>query len=98
MSNQSLYAMYVIGKVESNNNWSSVNFHDPITIGMMQWYGTRAYGLLNRGRSADPTGWSNFKKFCKQSRKPSGIELSELESAIPDAIRGERLDRMVKKS
>ncbi|QHJ77226.1 MAG: hypothetical protein [Bacteriophage sp.] len=61
MSNQSLYAMYVIGKVESNNNWSSVNFHDPITIGMMQWYGTRAYGLLNRGRSADPTGWSNFK-------------------------------------
>ena len=61
MSNQSLYAMYVIGKVESNNNWSSVNFHDPITIGMMQWYGTRAYSLLNRGRSADPTGWSNFK-------------------------------------
>ena len=61
MSNQSSYAMYVIGKVESNNSWSSVNFHDPITIGIMQWYGTRAYGLLNRGRSADPTGWSSFK-------------------------------------
>ena len=61
MSNQSLYGMYVIGKVESNNNWTSVNFNDPITLGMMQWYGVRAYGLLNRGRSADPDGWAAFK-------------------------------------
>ena len=33
------YAMYVIGEVESNWNWQSVNYNDPITIGMMQWYG-----------------------------------------------------------
>lgn len=61
MDNASLYGMYVIGKVESNHNWSAVNFSDPITLGMMQWYGTRAYGLLNRGRSADPQGWGEFK-------------------------------------
>ncbi len=61
MDNASLYGMYVIGKVESNHNWSAVNFSDPITLGMMQWYGVRAYGLLNRGRSADPQGWGEFK-------------------------------------
>lgn len=40
------YAMYVIGEVESNWNWTAVNYNDPITIGMMQWYGTRAAALL----------------------------------------------------
>lgn len=61
MSNQSMYAMYVIGQVESNHNWSAVNYNDPITLGMMQWYGTRAYGLLHRGITDDPDGWAAFK-------------------------------------
>jgi cell wall-associated NlpC family hydrolase len=56
-----MYAMYVIGQVESNHNWSAVNRGDPITLGMMQWYGTRAYNLLNLGRTSDPTGWAAFK-------------------------------------
>lgn len=43
----SYYAMYVIGGVESNWNWNSVNYNDPITIGMMQWFGTRAARLLS---------------------------------------------------
>ena len=34
---QKLYAMYVIGEVESHWNWGSVNYSDPITLGMMQW-------------------------------------------------------------
>lgn len=53
--------MYVIGQVESGHNWASVNLSDPITLGMMQWYGGRAYGLLARGMTADPGGWANFK-------------------------------------
>lgn len=48
------YAMYVIGEVESNWNWTSVNYNDPITIGMMQWYGTRAAALLNRVKDEMP--------------------------------------------
>lgn len=59
--NQTMYAMYVIGQVESNHTWTAVNYHDPITLGMMQWYGTRAHGLLNRGRTEDPDGWAAFK-------------------------------------
>ena len=52
------YAMYVIGEVESNWNWTAVNYNDPITIGMMQWYGTRAAALLNRVKNEMPTAYA----------------------------------------
>lgn len=54
------YAMYVIGEVESKWNWTAVNYNDPITIGMMQWYGTRAAALLNRVRSEQPTAYGQL--------------------------------------
>lgn len=55
---QRLYCMYVIGTVESNCTWASVNYNDPITVGMMQWYGTRAAGLLNRMQTEDSAGYA----------------------------------------
>ena len=61
MSNQSMYAMYVIGTVESNCNWASVNYNDPITLGMMQWYGNRAADLIRLGAQSDPSGYAAFK-------------------------------------
>lgn len=54
------YAMYVIGEVESNWNWTAVNYNDPITIGMMQWYGTRAAALLNRVKDEMPTAYGQL--------------------------------------
>lgn len=54
------YAMYVIGEVESNWNWTAVNYNDPITIGMMQWYGTRAAALLNRVKNEMPTAYGQL--------------------------------------
>lgn len=48
------YAMYVIGEVESGWNWQSINYNDPITIGMMQWYGVRASALLHRFQQEQP--------------------------------------------
>lgn len=61
------YAMYVIGEVESNWNWQSVNYNDPITIGMMQWYGTRAAALLNRMHSERPTDFEMLADSLKSS-------------------------------
>ena len=52
--------MYVIGTAESNCDWGACNYVDAITVGMMQWYGTRARNLLERGRTADPDGWNTF--------------------------------------
>lgn len=54
------YAMYAIGEVESNWNWTAVNYNDPITIGMMQWYGTRAAALLNRVKNEMPTAYGQL--------------------------------------
>lgn len=54
------YAMYVIGEVESRWDWTAVNYNDPITIGMMQWYGTRAASLLNRVREEMPDAYGQL--------------------------------------
>ena len=39
-----------IGTVESNLTYDSINFNDPITVGVAQWYGTRAANILNQMR------------------------------------------------
>lgn len=66
-----MYAMYVIGQVESNHNWAAINRNDPITLGMMQWYGNRAKSLLLRGQSEDKTGFdtcnSNDGGMCDKA-------------------------------
>jgi len=46
-----------IGTVESNLNYLAVNYNDPITVGFMQWYGTRAAALLGRIRSQNAGSW-----------------------------------------
>lgn len=50
-------AVKAIGTVESNLNYLAVNYNDPITIGIMQWYGTRAAALLVRFRTENPADW-----------------------------------------
>lgn len=58
--NQRLFAMYVIGQVESGHNWASVNYNDPITVGMMQWYGTRAARLCLALKAADEASYNKL--------------------------------------
>lgn len=65
--NQQLFAMYVIGEVESNWDWTGVYYVDPITIGMMQWYGTRAAGLLNRIKKEDEEGYKLLASSLRSS-------------------------------
>lgn len=50
-------AIKAIGTVESNLNYVSINYSDPITVGFMQWFGTRAASLLNRMKSENPSSW-----------------------------------------
>lgn len=61
------YAMYVIGEVESRWDWTAVNYADPITIGMMQWYGTRAAALLNRVRDEMPSAYNELAASLRTS-------------------------------
>ncbi len=50
-------AVKVIGTVESDLNYSAVNYNDPITVGIAQWYGTRAASVLCRMRDTNPSAW-----------------------------------------
>ena len=52
------YSMYVIGEVESHWNWASVNTGDPITCGMLQWFGSRARDLLLALRDEDAEAYA----------------------------------------
>lgn len=45
-------AVKAIGQVESSMNYAAINYNDPITVGLAQWYGTRAAAILNRMRAA----------------------------------------------
>lgn len=59
--NTIMYAMYVIGEVESNWDWTGVYRADPITIGMMQNYGQRAEICIERCAAEDQDGYAAFK-------------------------------------
>lgn len=39
-------AVNVIAHVEGSGAWDAINYRDPITVGLMQWYGTRAASIL----------------------------------------------------
>lgn len=47
----------VIGTVESDLNYGAINYNDPITVGVAQWYGTRAANLLDTMRTTNTAAW-----------------------------------------
>lgn len=50
-----------LGTVEASMNYGATNPTDPISIGLFQWYGTRAANLLFEIQSSDPT---DFSAYC----------------------------------
>jgi len=68
----SYFAMYVIGEVESNWTWTSVNYSDPITIGMMQWYGVRAAELMNAIKNQQPAIFSQVSQSLQNDLNTYG--------------------------
>lgn len=60
-------AIKAIGTVESNLNYSAVNYADPITVGIMQWFGVRAANILFRIKTETPSVWTGI---------PSSVEAS----------------------
>ena len=50
-----------LGTVEASMNYGATNPTDPISIGLFQWYGTRAANLLFEIQSSDP---SDFSAYC----------------------------------
>lgn len=48
-----LLGVKTIGTVESNLKWDSINYTDPITVGFVQWFGTRAASILVRMKETE---------------------------------------------
>ena len=50
-------AANVIAKVEGAGAWDAINLNDPLTVGLMQWFGTRGAALLKDMK--DNGEWGN---------------------------------------
>lgn len=46
-TNNKKIAIKVIGTVESSLKYDAINYNDPITVGIAQWFGSRAINLLD---------------------------------------------------
>lgn len=87
------YAMYVIGEVESGWNWQSINYNDPITIGMMQWYGTRAAGLLARLRESVPDAYALLDAGLRSDLESHDTSSTYWTSYYLSQVKGQSIQR-----
>ena len=69
---QNLYCMYVICEVESGWNWAATNRQDAITLGIGQWWGTRAAGLMERLRNQAPTSYAKLSSRLRTKLESDG--------------------------
>lgn len=56
-----------IGQVESEMKYDSINPTDPITVGLFQWFGTRAAAILFRMRDENPSDWTGVAASLEAS-------------------------------
>ena len=66
-SNQRYYALYVIAEVETHWTWTSADAVNPIQIGIVQWYGTRAAHLLEQVQAQDAEGFALLAESLRSS-------------------------------
>lgn len=66
------YALYCIGEVESGWTWNAVNFADPITLGMWQFYGTNAARHLHAMQSDTPADYARLSAGLRSAVESHG--------------------------
>lgn len=71
-NNQNMFCMYVICEVESGWNWAATNRQDAITLGIGQWWGTRAAGLMDRLRNQAPTSYAKLSSRLRTKLESDG--------------------------
>lgn len=58
-------AVKAIGQVESSMNYLSINYNDPITVGIAQWFGVRAAAILNKMRAQYPREYARVAQSLR---------------------------------
>lgn len=70
--NQNMFCMYVICEVESGWNWAATNAQDAITLGIAQWWGTRAAGLMQLLKDNAPTSYAKLSSRLRTKLETDG--------------------------
>ena len=66
-------AVNVIAKVEGAGAWDAINYNDPFTIGLMQWFGIRGADLLNKMKVDHPTEYANVAASVRNDLDAHGV-------------------------
>lgn len=64
---QQNYALYTIGTVESGLDYGACNLNDAITLGIVQWWGANAAGLLEHLQSEAPAAFELVSQNLKDT-------------------------------
>lgn len=65
-------AIKAIGTVESSMKYDSINYNDPITVGIAQWYGPRAADIIKKMGAAHPTEYAGVSNSLKTDLNSHG--------------------------
>ena len=65
-------AIKAIGTVESSMRYDSINYNDPITVGIAQWYGPRAADIIKKMGAAHASEYSGVASSLKSDLDSHG--------------------------
>lgn len=65
-------AIKAIGTVESSMRYDSINYNDPITVGIAQWYGPRAADIIKKMGAAHATEFAGVEQSLKADLSSHG--------------------------
>lgn len=65
-------AIKAIGTVESSMRYDSINYNDPITVGIAQWYGPRAADIIKKMGAAHPTEYAGVESSLRNDLSTVG--------------------------
>lgn len=65
-------AIKAIGTVESSMKYDSINYNDPITVGIAQWYGPRAADIIKKMGAAHATEYAGVASSLKSDLNSHG--------------------------
>jgi len=78
-------AIKAIGTVESSMKYDSINYNDPITVGIAQWYGPRAADIIKKMGAAHATEFAGVAASLRSDLSSHGNDDWRTNRSLPRA-------------
>lgn len=92
-------AVKVIGTVESSLKYDAINYNDPITVGVAQWFGTRAISLIDNMWRVHPQERAAMESTdLYQKRRSWGLDSGQWNTYYLDRADGAKLKPLLAKA